>query len=176
LFTWMRNIHWKQKKLKNGFTLMEVMVVVVIIGVLVAIALSNFIASSKKRALEASLTSNMRTLQVMLETYRVDWQAYPQNVSELGAAATAKNYNKSIVNPYTKRSGPVGSSSAWATDCYDLQNPPADPAVKQTYAGTVCYVAVGPPFPPLKFYLMGYDDTSTPIERNNKIYLVTNGG
>lgn len=156
---------------------MEVMVAVVIIGVLVAIGITNFVISSKKRALEASLTTNMRTLQVMLETYRVDWQAYPQNLSELGQAATAKNYNKSVSNPYTRKTGLIGSSSnGWATECYDLQNPPADPAVKQSYQGKVCYVPVGPPFPPIKYYLMGYDDTSMPIQRNNKIYLITNGG
>jgi prepilin-type N-terminal cleavage/methylation domain-containing protein len=171
----MKNILWKQKKLRNGFTIMEVMVAVVIIGILVAIAMTNFIASSKRRALEASLTTNMRTLQVMLETYRVDWQAYPQNLSELGAAATAKNYNKSVANPYTRKSGFVGSTNAWATECYDLDNPP-DPAVKITYQGMVCYVPVGPPFPPAKYYLMGYDDNAIPIQRNNKIYLVTNGG
>jgi hypothetical protein len=117
----------------------------------------------------------MRTLQVMLETYRVDWQAYPANLSELGLAASAKNYNKSVTNPYTKKSGLVGSSNAWATECYDLDNPPADQAVKQNYAGTACYVPVGT-FPPTKYYLMGYGENALPIQLNNKIYLVTNGG
>lgn len=57
--------------MKNkGFTLIELMIVVVIIGILAAIAIPNFI-SMQDRAKEGSVKSNMHTLQLAVEDYAV---------------------------------------------------------------------------------------------------------
>jgi prepilin-type N-terminal cleavage/methylation domain-containing protein len=56
---------------KRGFTLIEMLVVVAVIGLLVAMALPNLM-SMKDRARESEVESNVHTLQLALENYSVD--------------------------------------------------------------------------------------------------------
>ena len=63
---------------EKGFTLIELMVVIVIIAILAAVALPNFMGATEK-ARESAVTSAVKALQTSLEMYAVDHNGtYPQ--------------------------------------------------------------------------------------------------
>ena len=89
--------------MKKGFTLIELMVVVVIIGILAAIAIPNFVKTIDK-AKVASVKANMHTMQVTVEGISVDSMgAYPNPTD--AAAVIAPDLPTNYKNPYTQKEG-----------------------------------------------------------------------
>ncbi len=68
----------------QGFTLIELLVVIIIIGILAAIAIPIFL-NQRKKAVDSSMQSDLKSYATAEETYFVDHQAYS------AAAGTAPN-------------------------------------------------------------------------------------
>ena len=64
-----------QEESEGGFTLIELLVVIIIIGILAAIAIPVFL-NQRKKAVDASIKSDLRTAATALETYFTDNQSY----------------------------------------------------------------------------------------------------
>jgi prepilin-type N-terminal cleavage/methylation domain-containing protein len=69
---------------RNGFTLVELMIVIAIISIIVVIAIPS-IAGAKLASNEASAISSLRTLTTANQHYRTRFQRYPTALTDLSA-------------------------------------------------------------------------------------------
>jgi type IV pilus assembly protein PilA len=70
----------------QGFTLIELLVVIIIIGILAAIAIPVFL-NQRKKAVDASIKSDLRTVATEMETYFTDAQTYPAVSASSGSTS-----------------------------------------------------------------------------------------
>jgi general secretion pathway protein G len=99
----------RQWRGESGFTLVELMIVMLIIGVLAAIAIPSYI-SSLKNAKEAVLKEDLHVLRQAIDAYTNDKEKAPQSLDDLVSAG----YLKSIpMDPMTH------SNTTWVTSTDD---------------------------------------------------------
>jgi general secretion pathway protein G len=94
---------------EQGFTLIELMVVMLIIGVLMAIAVPSYIGAIKA-AKESVLKEDLHVMRNAIDSYTMDKQKAPQSLQDL----VENGYLKVIpTDPMTR------TSDAWVTDTSD---------------------------------------------------------
>jgi general secretion pathway protein G len=113
---------------ENGFTLVELMVVMLIIGVLAAIAIPSFI-SSIKNAKEAVLKEDLHVMRNAIDSYTMDKAKAPQSLDDLVQTGYLKSIPK---DPMTH------SAETWVTTTDDtLQSiDQTDPGVNDVHSGS----------------------------------------
>lgn len=72
---------------KNGFTLVELLIVIIIIAVLAAIAIPKF-SNSSLRSKESALKGNLKITRDAVDLFKADTGAFPAGLTDL-AATTA---------------------------------------------------------------------------------------
>jgi type IV pilus assembly protein PilA len=105
-------------KREQGFTLIELMIVVAIIAIIAAIAIPSLL-NARKAGNEASAISSLRTTTTVNEQYRTRYQSYSTAFGNLSAAG----YIDSVLGAGTK-SGYV-FTYAGATNTWTISGVPA---------------------------------------------------
>ncbi len=88
---------------RNGFTLIELMIVVSIVGILATLAAPSY-HSSVVKAKETALRHDLFTMRDILDQHRADHGRYPATVQALAGAGYLR---KIPTDPFT------GSSTSW---------------------------------------------------------------
>ena len=94
------------RKLRRGFTLVELLIVIIIIAVLAAVAIPKF-ASSSGRSKDSSLKSNLKIVRNAIEMFRADTGLTPATLADL--AATTAPSGGGLNNSATATPFPTGS-------------------------------------------------------------------
>ncbi|MBI4309695.1 MAG: type II secretion system major pseudopilin GspG [Candidatus Omnitrophica bacterium] len=121
----------------KGFTLIEIMLVVIIIGVLAAMAVPNITGRSEQARITAARTDIESNLTTALDLYHMDTGRYPASAQGLDALLTASTDAPAQWNgPYLKKKklpkDPWGHSYVYVSpgahnkDSYDLSSPGPD--------------------------------------------------
>ena len=95
-------MHWLSKRRtgrRSGFTLVELLVVIVVLAVLAAIVLPKFMDSST-RSKESSLKTDLKLLRNAVSVFQADIGKYPNTLADLAATdkTTVKGADGAVVS------------------------------------------------------------------------------
>ena len=82
-------------KAKKGFTLVEILIVVVILGILAAIVIPQFTSASTE-AKEAALVSNLQAMRSQIELYKIQHNDELPGVQQGGATCTGADFETAM--------------------------------------------------------------------------------
>jgi general secretion pathway protein G len=126
------------RKRDAGFTLMELMIVMAIIGVLVVVAVPSYIGALR-HAREAVLKEDLQVLRAAIDSYTMDKQKAPQALDDL----VQEGYLRAIPeDPMTR------STSTWVTDSSDALHSldQTDPGIDDVHSGSQDLGSDGQPY------------------------------
>lgn len=110
----MKKISKQIGKIKRAFTLVELLVVILIIAILAAMIVPRIVGRTSQ-AKQAKALSDIRTLESMLDAYRLDVGEYPTTDDGLYALEEAPAGLEGWNGPYTRRGIP---SDPWGNEYY----------------------------------------------------------
>ncbi len=93
-----------KKNNQKGFTIIELLVVIVIIGILIALALPNLF-SAQARGRDSERKNELKNLKTRLETHYSDNNSYPDALSDLDPAPSTD-----------ETTGPKGDAYTYTSD------------------------------------------------------------
>ena len=130
------NLRGKKMKAKKGFTLVEILIVVVILGILAAIVIPQFTDASTE-AKEASLKSTLQTVRSQIELYKVHHNdALPGTVDGVSF--------EDAMTGFTDQDGAVVARGAAGAFGPYLQSMPKNPWVTGDASSVVTIVDADP--------------------------------
>jgi general secretion pathway protein G len=127
-----------RRKQDAGFTLIELMIVMAIIGVLAVVAIPSFVGAIKQ-AREAVLKEDLHVLREAIDSYTMDKQKAPQSLDDL----VQEGYLKEVpVDPMTR------AKDSWVTDTSDAMHSldQTEPGIDDIHSGSQELGSDGQPY------------------------------
>lgn len=137
-------MHDPKRRSENGFTLLELIVVIAIVGILAAVAMPK-LKDVPRKAREAVLKTNLHTLRDVIDQHYGDKGRYPASLEALVEAG----YLRKIPDDITRR------NDTWVVvyEEVDPDNPPVEseegdgqPGIVDVHSGSTAISLDGTPY------------------------------
>jgi len=114
----------QRRKNQSGFTLIELIVVVTIIGILAAVAISN-VRYAQQKARESALRHDLFVMRKSIDDYYADKQKYPESLQTLAQDKYLRGVPK---DPITGKADWEEVQNTSTGDSSDVSTSPTDPS------------------------------------------------